>query len=141
MTYTMKTSGEQIEKVLGEIHSYNLREDNGNLGVTNIEGVNIGEFYKKLTDNNIDPDHVGIDNIWGHLTIWFTNWDGTYPQYGKHKVVVTDIEWDCETEDANLPTELAITIYESDGNTDDAISEFLCENYGYCAKSFAVTDI
>ena len=81
MAYTMKTSGEQVGKVLGDIHSHNLREDNGNLGVTNIEGVNIGEFYKKLTDNNIDPDHVAVDNNWGHLTIWFTNWDGTYPQY------------------------------------------------------------
>lgn len=81
--YTDKTSGEQIKALLtgmyGEKTSWcDLRYDNGNVGVYRLtEMPSIQQLYDLLGRHGIDPLFVTIDNMWGHLTMWFCNYDGT----------------------------------------------------------------
>ena len=81
--YTEKTSGAQIKMLLAELchgdtSSCNFRYDNRNVGVYRLpEMPSVKQLYDLLEKHGIDPLFVTIDNIWGHLTMWFCNYDGT----------------------------------------------------------------
>lgn len=84
MEYTEKTSGAQIKALLTEMYGEkanwcDLDYDNGNVGVRRLpEMPSIKHLYDLLEKHRIDPLFVTIDNnMWGHLTMWFSNWDGT----------------------------------------------------------------
>ena len=83
MKYTEKTSGEQIKALLTEMYGEkvswcDLKYDNGNVGVYRLpEMPSIQQLYDLLEKHGINPLFVTIDNMWGHLTMWFCNYDGT----------------------------------------------------------------
>lgn len=81
--YTEKTSGAQIKALLTEMYGEkaswcDLKYDNGNAGVYRLpEMPSIGQLSLLLEQIEINPWFVTIDDMWGHLTMWFCNWDGT----------------------------------------------------------------
>jgi hypothetical protein len=81
--YSQKTSGEQIKALLTEMYGEkvswcDLKYDNGNVGVYRLpEMPSIKQLYDLLDKHGINPLFVTIDNMWGHLTMWFCNYDGT----------------------------------------------------------------
>lgn len=83
MKYTEKTSGAQIKALLTEMYGEktswcDLKYDNGNVGVYRLpEMPSIQQLYDLLGRHGIDPLFVTIDNMCGHLTMWFCNYDGT----------------------------------------------------------------
>ena len=82
MKHTEKTSGEQIKKMLtmlkeDEFISLRVEYDNDNIGIRVENLPSIGEIVEVLDICEINPMFVVIDNRWGHLTIWFCNYDGT----------------------------------------------------------------
>ena len=57
-------------------------------------------------------------------------------------VVVTDIEWDTDGEDVDLPTEVTLEdIYYDEDVYDDAIEDRLSDEYEFCVKSFKVKEV
>lgn len=82
MKYTEKTSGAQIKALLTEMYGgiswCDLDYDNGNVGVYRLPKLpSIKQLYDLLDKHGINPLFVTIDNMWGHFTMWFCNWDGT----------------------------------------------------------------
>lgn len=83
MSYTEKTSGAQIKALLTEMYGEktswcDLKCDNGNAGVYRLpEMPSIKQLYDLLEKHGIDPLFVTIDDMWGHLTMWFCNYDGS----------------------------------------------------------------
>ena len=83
MNYTDKTSGAQIKALLTEMYGEkvswcDLKCDNGNVGVYRLpEMPSIMQLYLLLEQFGINPWFVTIDNVGGHLTMWFCNYDGT----------------------------------------------------------------
>ena len=81
--YTEKTSGAQIKALLTEMYGEktswcDLEYDNGNVGVRRLPEIpSIQQLYELLERHRINPLFVTIDNMWGHLTMWFCNYDGT----------------------------------------------------------------
>jgi hypothetical protein len=59
---------------------------------------------------------------------------------GGYSFKVTDIEWDTDGEDVDLPTE---TILHSDTDSidDDEVVDILSGTYGWCVLSFNVNSI
>lgn len=80
--YTEKTSGAQIKKMLTMLKedsfiSLRVEYDNDNIGIRVENLPSIGEIVEVLDIYEINPRFVVIDNMWGHITIWFCNWDGS----------------------------------------------------------------
>ena len=82
--YTDKTSGAQIKALLTEMYG-GMRwcdldyYDNSNIGISRVPALPpIKKLYDLLEQFEINPLFVTIGtNGWGHLTMWFSNWDGT----------------------------------------------------------------
>jgi len=78
-----KTSGEQIKQLLTDLYNEkaswcDLKYDNGNVGVYRLpEMPSVKQLCDALERHGIDPLFVTINDMWGHLTMWFCNWDGT----------------------------------------------------------------
>lgn len=81
--YTDKTSGAQIKAMLTEMYGKktswcDLTYDNGHVGVCRLPYMpsvkHLNDLFEK---HGIDPLFVTINDMWGHLTIWFCNYDGT----------------------------------------------------------------
>ena len=84
METTTKTSGEQIKMMLtmlfGEkkAKEFKVTYDNDNIGFRIEELIpSLGEIIEVLNICNIDPMFIGIDNMWGHLTLWVCNYDNS----------------------------------------------------------------
>ena len=83
MSNTEKTSGEQIKQLLTDLYGEKangckIRYDNGNVGVYRLPDMpSIKQLYDLLDKHGINPMFVTINDMWGHLTMWFCNWDGT----------------------------------------------------------------
>ena len=52
---------------------------------------------------------------------------------------VTNIKWDTDGQEVDLPTEITITrdVIESD----DAIADYLSDEYGWCVENFIIEDV
>ena len=60
-----------------EFISLRVEYDNDNIGIRVENLPSIGEIVEVLDICEINPMLVVIDNMWGHLTMWFCNYDGT----------------------------------------------------------------
>lgn len=87
--YTEKTSGEQIKALLTEMYGEktswcDITFDNNNVGVYRLPDMpSVKQLYDLLGKHGIDPLFVTIDNnVWGHLTMWFCNYDGSDIEIG-----------------------------------------------------------
>lgn len=89
--YTEKTSGAQIKQVLSMLFgdkekNTRLQWDNDNVGIRVYDFCftlpSIGEIVEVLNTCEINPRFVTIDNTWGHLTMWFCNYDGSDIEIG-----------------------------------------------------------
>jgi len=60
-----------------EFISLRVEYDNDNIGIRVENLPSIGEIVEVLDICEINPRFVVIDNMWGQLTMWFCNWDGT----------------------------------------------------------------
>ena len=83
MKYTEKTSGAQIKALLTEMYGEktswcDLDYDKRNVGVRRLpEMPSVKHLNDLLERHGIDPLFVTINDMWGRLTMWFCNWDGT----------------------------------------------------------------
>lgn len=53
-----------------------------------------------------------------------------------HTVMVTNIVWDCDGEDCDLPAEVTMQVYGDASDLSEEISEKLSADYGFCVETF-----
>lgn len=88
INYTEKTSGAQIKALLTEMYAEkaswcDLKYYNGNVGVYRLPDMpSVKQLCDLLEKHGINPMFVTISDIWGHLTMWFCNYDGSDIEIG-----------------------------------------------------------